>query len=283
MNFTTIKEAKLSTGLSYLGSVNKSAKLKKNGKVSMQHTYGLYLAPASISGHNTCTNSTPECRLGCLHSSGHAGMEMLSGRNRIEKSRIKKTKLLFEQESFFMDWLITEIKGKKITAEKQGFGFSVRLNCTSDIDWANLKVNGKNIFEIFSDVQFYDYTKNPTKFINIDSNYHLTFSYTGINWNRCLDLLSKGYNIAMVFNVKKEKDIPAMYNGFEVVNGDETDYRVNDGNGVIIGLKWKRIANKENELKVLNSHFVVNVPNVQNAQTNYNEWQKHLKTLKLAS
>ena len=171
-----------------------------------------------------------------------------------------------------MAWLIADIKAKYNLAIKKGFGFSVRLNCTSDIDWANVRVNGLNIFEIFPDVTFYDYTKNPAKFLNKPANYHLTLSYTGRNWNECLNVLSQGYNVAIVFNVKHESQIPAMYKGYEVVNGDLTDYRVDDAKGIIVGLKWKRIANREAEAKVLASCFVVSnhvectVTNVLNVQ-----------------
>lgn len=263
MDFITIAEAKRQTELSYLGSVNASAKLKKNGKVSQQHTYGLYLAPHNLSGYNVCSHSTPECRMGCLHASGHTAMEIQSGGNCIQNARIKKVQLLFEHQDFFMKWLIEEIDSKRKTAKNKGFGFSVRLNCTSDVDWANIRLYGKNIFEIFPNVQFYDYTKNVLKFINKPANYHLTYSYTGRNWNECTKVLEQGHNVAMVFNVRKEADIPAMYKGYAVVNGDETDYRVKDGKGLIVGLKWKRIANKDNEAKVLNSCFVVTPDNVQ--------------------
>jgi hypothetical protein len=75
--------------------------------------------------------------------------------------------------------------------------------------------------------------------------------------------LKRGHNIAVVFDVKNENDIPAMFNGYEVINGDITDYRVNDSKGVIVGLKWKRIANKAAEKQVLNSVFVVK-PESQN-------------------
>lgn len=259
MEFTTIGQAKKETKLSYLGSVNKSSKLAKNGKVSGQMTYGLYLAPASVSGYNVCSHSTAECRLGCLATSGRAGMEINSNGkcNRINNARTVKTKLFFEHNEFFMAWLVAEIEAAKLKAEKAGFGFSVRLNCTSDIDWQNTMYKGSNIFEIFSDVTFYDYTKNPNKFIGIAPNYHLTFSYTGRNWHACKTVLKRGYNIAVVFNVKNENDIPAMYNGYKVINGDITDYRVNDAKGVIVGLKWKRIANRVAEKQVLNSCFVV--------------------------
>lgn len=264
MEFITLVETKRQTGLSYLGGVNKSAKLKKNGKVDQQHTYGLYLAPAKISGYNVCSHSTPECRMGCLHASGRTGMEMVCGGNRIQNARTKKARLLFEHQDFFMKWLVTEIDSKRKTAKKNGFGFSVRLNCTSDIDWANVKLYGQNIFEIFPNVQFYDYTKNASKFINKPANYHLTYSYTGRNWDKCTVLLGQGHNVAMVFNVKRESDLPTSYEGFKILNGDLSDYRVKDGKGIIVGLKWKRISDREAERKVLNSCFVVtpksNVP-----------------------
>lgn len=257
MKFETIKKACESVGVGYLGRANGSSKIIKNLKVG-QYTYSLYLSPAMTSGYNVCQGSTPECRLGCLATSGRAGIELLSGRTRTQESRIKKTRLFFEETNFFMDWLIAEMKHYQQKAKKEGYLFSARLNCTSDIDWANVLVNGKNIFEIFPDVSFYDYTKIPVKFSNLPSNYHLTFSYTGRNWEMCEKLLNKGHNIAMVFNVKNEAQLPAKFKGYDVVNGDETDYRPNDGNGVIIGLKWKHIANKVAEKQVLNSCFVVN-------------------------
>ncbi len=256
MEFTTIGAAKKETGVSYLGKVNVSAKLAKNGKVN-QHTYGLYLAPANTSGYNVCPFSTPECRKGCLATSGRAGMEIIANKTKTHNCRVNKTRLFYEHPEFFMSWLIAEIQVAKAKAKAQGFYFSVRLNCTSDIDWQNVKADGLNIFEIFPDVQFYDYTKNPNKFASIPANYHLTLSYTGRNWHSCEAALKVGYNVAMIFNVKHESLLPAMYKGYKVVNGDLTDYRVADANGVIVGLKWKRIADRKAEKEVLQSVFVV--------------------------
>ena len=257
MKFVNRSQATKVTGFSYLGDVNSSPKLKKNGTVSQQHTYGLYLAPAKLSGYNTCLHSTPECRMGCLNTSGYAGIEVNSNITHISDSRINKTKLFYENPEFFMAWMIAELDAKRKLAATKGFGFSARLNCTSDIDWQNIKVNNYSIFERFPDITFYDYTKNPAKFINKPDNYHLTFSYTGRNWKHCEYLLKKGHNVAMVFDVKDETQIPDTFQGFKVVNGDITDYRVDDAKGIIVGLKWKRIANRENEKKVLNSCFVV--------------------------
>lgn len=258
MKFTSIADARKQTGLSYLGGIATSAKISHSKQYSHQYTYGMYLAPAKLSGYQVCSHSTPECRMGCLNTSGRAGIEEFSGITKIHDCRIKKTKLFFEETAFFMQWLIAEIIQAQAKAKRDNYFFSVRLNATSDIDWSKVLVDGKNIFQIFPQILFYDYTKNAGKFVDKASNYHLTLSYTGRNWNLCEVALSKGYNVAMVFNVKHESMLPAMYKGYKVVNGDLTDYRIDDAKGIIIGLKWKRIANRVNEKKILNSCFVVN-------------------------
>ena len=257
MEFTTLANARKQTGLSYLGGVSTSSKIAHSQQYSHQHTYAIYLAPAKLSGYNVCSHSTPECRLGCLNTSGRAGIEEFSGLTKIHDCRVKKTKLFYEQPEFFMAWLMAEIKHYQKRAEKKGFYFSVRLNATSDIDWQNVKVNDQTIFEIFPDIAFYDYTKNINKFINKPLNYHLTYSYTGRNELQCKELLSKGFNVAIVFKVKHEVELPKYFDNYRVINGDLTDYRIDDAKGIIVGLKWKRIANRVNEKKVLNSCFVI--------------------------
>lgn len=258
MKFTTLSDARKQTGLSYLGTVNASAKFGHSREFSHQYTYAIYLAPASISGYNVCSHSTPECRMGCLNTSGRAGIEEFAGLDKIKNARIKKTKLFYEEHEFFMAWVFAEIRAKQAKAKRDGFFFSVRLNATSDIDWQNVKINGQTIFEIFPEISFYDYTKNANKFINKADNYHLTLSYTGRNWHLCEVLLKKGNNIAMVFNVKHENQLPAQFVDYQVINGDLTDYRVDDAKGIIVGLKWKRIADRQAERNVLNSCFVIN-------------------------
>lgn len=256
MIFTTIANAKKETGLSYLGGINLSAKMVKNNKVGF-YTYSLNLAPAKTSGYNTCTHSTPECRLGCLSTSGHAKMAIRAGKFQHQKARIKKTKLFFEEREFFMNWLIAELKSYQLKAKKDNYLFSARLNTISDIDWQNEYVKGVNIFEMFPEIMWYDYSKNYNKFNNKISNYHLTYSFTGRNWLNCKSLLNKGYNVAVVFNVDNEKNLPKTFNEFPVINGDENDARFLDNKGVIIGLKFKHIADKEAEKQVINSCFIV--------------------------
>jgi hypothetical protein len=178
----------------------------------------------------------------------------------IKRARIIKARLFMENREYFMQWLIAEISAKFKLAIKKGYGFSVRLNGTSDIQWENIKLNGKNVFEYFPTVQFYDYTKIGKRFNkNLPSNYHLTYSYTGRNLFNALSLLKKNENVAVIFNVKSEKDLPKFWHGFKVLNGDLNDYRPNDSKGCVIGLKWKNISNIVDNEYVKHSCFVEQV------------------------
>lgn len=264
--FINRSQATKKTGLSYLGACGSSSKILKNSKVLNIDTYVLYLAPHSMSGYNTCPMATKDCIAGCLNTSGRAAMEIKStNESRIIESRIEKTKLFYENRNFFMNWLVAEITAKKSASESKGNGFSVRLNGTSDLNWLAYKLDGKTIFEIFPDVQFYDYTKVPNRFNNVPENYHLTFSYTGYNWLDAKNVLDKGYNVAIVFNLQKwynsrpenVKPLPLKFKGYKVVDGDITDYRPMDKKGRIVGLRFKRIADKETQLNVIASKFVV--------------------------
>jgi len=264
--FVNRSQAKKSTGMSYLGKCGSSSKIEKNSKVFKIDTYVLYLAPHTMSGYNTCPLATTDCINGCLNTSGRAGMEINScNESSIINARIKKTKLFYENRNFFFKWLIAEIEAEKNLSLAKGHDFAIRLNGTSDINWKAYKIDGKTIFEIFSDIQFYDYTKIPNRFNNLPKNYHLTFSYTGYNWLDCVKVLDKGYNVAVVFDIYKTynmkpeniKPLPTKYKGYKVIDGDITDYRPFDAKGSIVALRFKRIANKTTQSEVIDSVFVV--------------------------
>lgn len=251
MVFTNISAAKRMTGLSYLGSVASSSKIAKGLKYN-ERTYILYLAPASVSGYNVCPMSTKECREACLAESGHNRIDVRE--NRINKSRIKKTKLFFEERQFFMAWLITEIKKAEADALRDGFRFSVRLNGTSDIDPISFTYDGKNILEIFPNTKFYDYTKVSKRFRLLEkyTNYDLTYSFSGYNMPQCIELLTKGDGrVAMVF---EGKHLPEEFMEFKVIDGDTYDMRYVDEQGVIVGLRFKKVRNK---IDTANNPFII--------------------------
>ena len=233
----TIKEV----GVSYLGAVAQSAKLRHSlyHKVS---TYGIYLASADLSGFNVCPNSE-YCKDNCLNGSGHNRLDRLSKKDSIDRSRTIKTRLLFANKEVFMRIMIHEIEKERKKAENNGTFFSIRLNCTSDINPIAFTLNGKNILEIFPDIQFYDYTKvlNRIALAKKYSNYDITWSIDGSEKNReiGLELLKNGGRVAVVYG---ENDMPKTWYGYECCNGDETDYRPSDI-APVCALKFKKTAN----------------------------------------
>ena len=233
----TIKEV----GVSYLGAVAQSAKLRHSlyHKVS---TYGIYLASADLSGFNVCPNSE-YCKDNCLNGSGHNRLDRLSKKGTIDRSRTIKTRLLFANKEVFMRIMIHEIEKERKKAENNGTFFSIRLNCTSDINPIAFTLNGKNILEIFPDIQFYDYTKvlNRIALAKKYSNYDITWSIDGSEKNReiGLELLKNGGRVAVVYG---ENDMPKTWYGYECCNGDEPDYRPSDI-APVCALKFKKTAN----------------------------------------
>lgn len=246
-----------SHGFSYLGSVNSSSKIAKTDKVLDIDTFVLYLAPASLSGHNVCAKATKECITGCLNTSGRA--KMPKSYEAIMNARINKTKFFYDKRDEFNRVLFNEVKLAKGRTERKGKQFAVRLNGTSDLNPILFKHDGKNILETFPDVQFYDYTKilNRVEVAKKHSNYDLTFSFTGHNWSDCLIALQNNVRVAVIFDIKAGQPLPETFNGFKVIDGDQYDYRPLDEKNVIVGLRWKNIKDKQANVEIRNSAFVV--------------------------
>ena len=254
LSYKNATQAKRETGLSYIGAVNSSAKILKNEKYN-ELTYIIYLAPANLSGYEVCPMRTEECTKACLFGSGQVIMDKT---NRIVNSRINKTQMFFEDREYFMSWVVDEINKAKNKADKKGMKFSIRITGTSDIDPTLFKLNGKTLFEIFPDVQFYDYTKVAKRFRLLEkySNYDLTYSFSGRNWNECQEILDNNRGrVAVVF----EKSLPETYKGYKVVDGDAYDMRYVDDQGVIVGLKFKRVKNK---IEKSNNAFIVAIDDI---------------------
>lgn len=211
-------------------SVSADAKTIKGNKKGVL-TGILYLAPHTISGYQVCPKASPQCRAACLYTAGRGIY------TKVQQARIAKTLRFFEERESFMDDIVADIKRLVKRAAKMGMEPAVRLNGTSDIAWEKMacKRDGKiykNVMEAFSDVQFYDYTKilGRTYALSLH-NYHLTFSLSEINDNEAMKALEQGYNVAVVMNVKRHEPKPATWDGYPVVDGDETDIRFRDPKG----------------------------------------------------
>ena len=249
-------------------------KAKKNIKIGVD-TYFLSLAHSDTSGYNVCPRANKlsikennplksSCSSVCVATNGNGNFP------NVKKARERKTKLFFENRLEFMTLLVKDIKKAIENSAKSGNIPTFRLNAYSDIKWehintnedyfgiVNLPYNFKpfvNIFKLFPDITFYDYTKLEDR--KTPSNYHLTYSHFGL-WDITNKVLNDGLNVAMVFN--KNNPLPKEYDGIKVINGDKTDLRTkeNDGNGVIVGLLAKMSKkNIENELSK-DISFIVN-------------------------
>jgi len=221
-------------------------------------TYIMYLAPAAQNdfGVNLCSHSSAGCRAACLFHSGNARF------NHVQLGKINKANYRIKAEEQFMLQLYDEIKtivrlhGAMTSSEQYGRTgklirqkqFAIRLNGSADILFERIPViDGKNLFELFPEVQFYDYTKVYRRFYKeLPNNYHLTFSLHEDNAWEAFKLLKKGYNVAMVFGIKKTEAFPITYKGYRVIDGDNDDLRFLDDDNVIIGLRYKNVVSKGN-------------------------------------
>jgi hypothetical protein len=210
-------------------------------------TYILHLAPADVSGYNTCPKATAGCKAACLNTAGRGGMfKRGESTNVIQEARKRKTRFFFENRGAFMLQLYLDIKKAIKQAEKKGLIPVFRLNGTSDLAWEKYEVqDNKNIFQMFPNVQFYDYTKILGRKVNGFANYHLTFSAADGNDLDVVRAIKEGYNIATVFGIKKNSPMPETYNGVPVFNGDDSDLRFLDPKGVVVGLYAKGKAKKD--------------------------------------
>jgi len=208
----------------------------------------LYLAPATQAGvGDMCPKRSKGCTDSCLYTAGRAVMF-----SSINQARIRKTREFMNHRQEFMQALVRDIYRLKRKAKREGLTPVVRLNGTSDVSWERIKFVPENgvekttLAELFPNIQFYGYTKNPLRFKRLPDNWHLTFSRSESNDDAVRQVLEQGHNVAVVFN-----KLPNTWQGKPVVNGDETDLRFLDPSGVVVGLKAKGDA------KADSSGFVV--------------------------
>jgi len=205
-------------------------KIQKGTKLGYL-SFILHLAPADLSGYETCPKRTRGCTAACLNTAGRGGMfKRGETTNVIQRARIRKTQQYFEQRDQFLADLEADIRKAIKFAEKQGLKPVFRLNGTSD-----LSVEKWGIIEKFPTVQFYDYTKVLGRKVAHLPNYHLTFSKADGNDSDVAEALLQGMSVVAVYD-----EIPK-----GVPSADETDLRFLDPKGTLLGLKAKGKAKKD--------------------------------------
>jgi hypothetical protein len=224
-------------------SVSSDSKTVKGEKLGYL-TGILYLAPADLSGYQVCPMAKlAQCDGPCLNSAGRGAF------NSVQKARIAKTQLFFENRDYFMQCIVFSVRSLIRKASRMGLTPLVRLNGTSDIRWETIPVtiDGKeyrNIFEAFPEIQFYDYTKIANR-KGIPENYDLTFSYSGVMsyQSYAKQAIDSGMRVAVVF--RSIDVIPSRFIGLPVVPGDNSDIRHLDPHGSIVALYAKGKAKKD--------------------------------------
>jgi hypothetical protein len=212
-----------------LSSPDSNTKFTKGGGLPI---IGLTLAPAGMSGYQLCPNRSAECEAACLGVT--AGRSRFSN---VVEARIKKTRFLMESPYYFFRNLYHELSAMR--GKYKSFAF--RSNVLSDIPWEDIAPDIYNFSE-----HNYDYTKSLARALRSlepHSPVNLTLSYSGRNWQDCYKYLSSGGNVAMVFNIKRNQELPQFHfrgdKEWCVIDGDKNDRRYLDTKGCIVGLRAK--------------------------------------------
>jgi hypothetical protein len=226
-----------------------------NPKTAKGEGYGyltaiLHLAPHKASGANLCSDATAGCAAACLNTAGRGGFDL-----RIQEARIRKSKWFRADRQAFMLRLEREIRAHIRNARRHGLEPCVRLNGTSDIPWESVRFESSSgaratLFELYPNVQFYDYTKSALRFgKSLPANYDLTMSAADGNERAVEYAQSFGARVAVVFRNKRRPkaqarywSLPKSYKGRKLVDADRHDLRFLEPKGVICGLKAKGSA-----------------------------------------
>ena len=215
--------------------LNRNKKLEKGTGVP---NFGLEMTPSMFAQKmfNMCGNEG-QCLFTCLVFSGVSNMMKSKSMELSDtlKKRIRRTFLFLNDQVFFLAKLRTEIQALSDSYKN----VAVRLNVFSDVEWDSIFPTN------WDNVTMYDYTKRVSQFDSPTK--HFTYSASEKDTDKDLQqLLKKGYNVAMVFHTNK---LPATWNGFQVIDGDDHDRRYEDPKGVVVGLKQKTTMGGKHKTK----------------------------------
>jgi len=216
--------------------ISKGSANAKTAKNTIE-THILYLMPSNRNSKriNLCPDASEGCIDVCLVDAGLASVY-----TSVNIERGLRTEMYLQERQKFCEQILKELDLLNKKAIKKSGIIEIRLNGTSDLDFVGI-IKNRCGFDIlsFSNLQFYDYTKSIGKLKKYIANpkYVLTFSRSEKNEKECLEALSLGANISVVFSHKKP--FPAQYLGTDVISGDVADDVMLKVSGKILGLKAK--------------------------------------------
>ena len=219
-----------------LSKGNTNAKTSKNAV----ETYILYLSPYTQNSKkiNVCPKASKGCAAACLFTAGRGRM------SNVQSSRMNKTEYYLNDKSKFINQLAKEIKKAILKATVKGNDIAFRLNGTSDIDFIYLlkKYADFDALNTPDNVHFYDYTAILGKARKYKgTKYAVTLSRKEDNQSEIDSAIAEGINVSVVF----ANELPAEYNGAKVLDGDMADDLMLTNKGIVLGLKAKGDAKKD--------------------------------------
>jgi len=238
---TEIKSALSALGYNFSSLLSRpmaNPKVAKSAKKAGVMTFVMHLAPHELSGFNTCASATDACIAACLDQSGNP-----AAGDAKRKARIARTQAFFRARRLFLALLKIEINDAIRQAARANMDCAFRLNGTSDIRFESVRFdNGQSVAEFIhaSGATIYDYTKHANR--RAPQFYNLTFSFLG-NESRAIRAFDSGFNIAVVFDVRRNQPLPRAFKLGDMVipihDADEHDARFLDPRGHIAGLRYK--------------------------------------------
>jgi hypothetical protein len=145
--------------------------------------------PRVPGGIDFCIGSNAACRATCLVYSGNN--PVADGQTLVKMAR--SLSLVMDPEAW-VRMFVAAIERHVEQAAKKDFVPYIRPNVLSDIPW---ELICPELFELFPDLGFYDYTKIPGR--TGLPNYDLTFSFSGTNERQTVSELKRGHRVAVVF------------------------------------------------------------------------------------
>ena len=195
------------------------------------------------------------CMDPCLRSAGRGAF------NSVQKARASRTAFYRENRQAFMLSMASDVWSLVRRAKRRHLTPLVRPNGTSDIPFENIPViDDQTIFQLFPDVQFYDYTKHPARKLEgkTAGNYDLTYSFSAITpKNVSIKGLTNSANARTAVVFLHRADIPKTFRGWPVVDGDNTDVRHIERKNVVVALYAKGKAKKDRTgfVQIKNIHY----------------------------
>lgn len=217
--------------LEFLTCPSDNLKLSHSG-TDMVAAYGLSLAPADLSGFNTCRYATAGCRSACLNTSGKGALDSVG------RARVWKTRWLAGDPVSFLRYLAEAIDRIPVaTWAAAGFTVSFRFNVVSDLPWETIapwlvaRAAARGL-------RLYDYTKWPTARRSGVAGYTLCQS---VHEGTSARALAAAPHPVVVVDVARGRALPTSFMGRPVVDGDRSDARFLDPAGAVVLLRYKEV------------------------------------------